>query len=988
MELQIARLADIDTAADLHGLDPGNGRRPPFVLRSLMVPLIAGVSYLTLLLVCVGLTRIDSTLASVWLPNAAAVAFLLRARLRSEVPVLVAIFLAGIAGNTMVGHSAQAALIFSTANLTSIALITGIVRHGGGPRPDMRDIGHLGWLVWGGGLVGPATSAAVAAIALAGSSPTPWDSTINWFLSESLAMMVIVPTILLIHDAIAERGEAVPQRLGERALLLMLGLLAVFLVFERNDLRLLFLIPPITMLHAFRLGSLGTALFVVLMAIMGLVMAGLGLGPLAINGASAVQQMHLIQAFIAANFLTGLPLAAVLAGREKMMRQVAADKRQLSLLADNITDAVLQFDDDGTCIYASRSALDVLGTDPGELVGQRAAEWMRADASERITRASKALLSGKSSRERFTFRRRNDDPDTGAVFVEAECAIAFHPHTREREGIVVSVRDVTPRVELELLLTNARHEAESAARAKSEFLANMSHEIRTPMNGVLGFAELLLESDLGEDQRRHAQMIVESGRSMMLLLSDILDLSKIEAGQIAITPEPVDLRGVILDCAALHRPAASQKGLELRMEFDMARAAGLPANAGDPPPAPYQGADRGPCPWVVTDGLRLRQILLNMIGNAVKFTPQGHVTVLCSVGLTQITIKVIDTGIGISAGRIDSIFPPLTQAENDTARRYGGTGLGLSISHQLASLLDGSITVESTPGAGSCFTLTLPARFAEPDAVPLPHAEPNEEVGPAQLRPSRILLVEDHDISRLLACEMLERCGQDVAIAHDGNEAIAMVIDSVMREQPFDLVLMDVQMPGCDGLVATRVIRAEGINPDDLPIVALTANAFPEDLVAVREAGMQALLTKPLAFAQLARALQRWLPTRIVDHTAADLDNAGLDRRPAHSAQVIDRWTTRRREAIAMVQDALNQGRIASGVLSAEERDRLALTLHKLAGTAGMFGEAQLGEQAATLERAIAVELSGEVIEGLARELLALAERSSGDEQPQRSTAA
>jgi CheY-like chemotaxis protein len=259
-------------------------------------------------------------------------------------------------------------------------------------------------------------------------------------------------------------------------------------------------------------------------------------------------------------------------------------------------------------------------------------------------------------------------------------------------------------------------------------------------------------------------------------------------------------------------------------------------------------------------------------------------------------------------------------------------------------------------------------------------------------------LVEDHDLNRQLLTEMLERCGQSVALAHDGNEAISMVIDSVMRGRSFDIVLMDIQMPACDGYAATRAIRAEGIGPEDLPIIALTANAFPEDIAEARSAGMQEHLAKPIAFATLARALQRWLPTRIVEAAPSALGQAqgraiATDRRERSaglprfggssrrggppSPALRRRWQSRRREAIHAVREALEDGGLAAeGAANTERRAAIGRQLHRLAGTAAIFGEALLGDKAAALERALAMDHGGAAKEALARELLTIADDS------------
>ncbi|QFT76763.1 ATP-binding protein [Erythrobacter sp. THAF29] len=937
--------------------------------KSVAAALMGGILFFVLAILSLSLSKFDATLASIWLPNAVAVAVLLRTRLASEWPYFLAVFVASTFANAASGTPILVSMVFSLANVIDIGLVAWIVRRGGRRHPDMADLSDLSRFVWAGGFLGPAVSAIVAALAMGPWTEAAREVALSWFLTDSVGMVLIVPMILLAVDALQSPSPSTGQQLIERASLLIGGLVCAFFVFWQDIYPLLFLLPPITLLHAFRLGSLGTAVCVIGLAVVTCAMTWAGLGPIARLEASASTELMLIQAFIAANFLTGLPIAAILAGRERMVEQIERSERELRLLAENINDAILFYNEQGICTYASPSVMPVLGRQPDSFIGKRASARMHQDARDKIMQAEEALLAGTRNHLRFTYRRLNDAVDGSPVFIEADAAVAHHPDTGERQGFVVAARDVTERVELELLLTRARRHAENAARAKSEFLANMSHEIRTPMNGVLGFAELMLQGDLDEDQRRQTQLIVQSGRSMMLLLNDILDLSKIEAGQIAIDRKPLDLHATLWECVSLHRANAEKKGLDLRLERDDAET------------------DSAEC-WLATDGLRLRQIVLNLIGNAVKFTQNGSIVVSYSVREDEFLIRVMDTGIGISPSRQDLVFSPFTQGENDTSRRFGGTGLGLTISRQLAELLGGTIELKSEPGVGSCFTVILPARHAQP--APERPSKPE----PLQLgdlpTDARILLAEDHDVNRMLATEMLQRCGQSVAIAHDGHEAISMVIDSVMRGTPYDLVLMDIQMPGCDGYAATRAIRAEGITPDDLPIIALTANAFPEDVAAARDAGMQAHLAKPLVFADLARALQRWLPTRIVE---AD-DGCEPDRserrqktlkpetaqaaaaEPSHSPALLERWLTRRKEAIDAVRKAANDGTLADGGGTHD----LARLVHKLAGTAAMFGEAELGEQAAEFERALRSGAESETQQALAAELLSLADTRMADE--------
>jgi len=927
----------------------------------------------------------DGTLAQgVWLPNALGVAFLLRARLANELPFLLAFAAASMAANLAFGVEPMVAGVRTFAHVADLAVVTWLTRRGCGDRPDMTRIGHLARFVWAGGLVGPLLSAALASPVMPGPAGSVPAGTLAWFLAHAVGMVVIVPTALLAWDAVERRRAPDPAALAQAAGVIAAGMACALVVFDQPRHSLLFLIPPITLLHAFRLGSLGTAVYVMAVAGIACGRTMAGEGPVGAATVPGLAQVHLVQAFVAANFLTGLPVAAILAGRQRIAEDLAAGRERLDLLARTITDAVLRYDETGVCTYASPSAREVLGLVPEDLLGERVGVFLHAETRERVLLAFERLMTGQSQRERVTYRRLHDAPDGTPVFIEADCAIAFAPVSGARDGIVLAARDVTDRVELETLLTRARCKAEEAARAKSEFLANMSHEIRTPMNGVLGFAELMLRGDLDPEQRRQANLIVESGRSMMLLLNDILDLSRIEAGEIAIDHAPVDLHATLSDCAALHRPSAEKKGLELTFRH----------RCGDHSQSRFEEDARA---WIMTDALRLRQIALNLIGNAVKFTESGRVDVSWSVERGMARIRVEDSGIGISEARLEAIFRPFAQGSADTARRYGGTGLGLSVSRQLAGLLGGRIEVESAPGRGSCFTLVLPAPRAEPQARP--ERAPAAVLAEDLPQSARILLAEDHDISRQLVSEMLDRCGQDVALAHDGNEAIAMVIDALMRGRPFDLVLMDVQMPGCDGYEATRAIRAEGIGPDRLPIIALTANAFSQDVAQARAAGMQAHLAKPVDLSALAQALQRWLPTRIVEAAPSVIEaRAGGDARRAE-AQIAapgaepvrsrgsggeragalrQRWEARRAEAVGAVREAIEHGWLdREGAGRSPAGAALARKLHRLAGTAAMFSEARLGDQAAALERALAGEQAGALREEMARELLALAEEAA-----------
>ncbi|HEV8690333.1 MAG TPA: PAS domain S-box protein, partial [Ideonella sp.] len=475
----------------------------------------------------------------------------------------------------------------------------------------------------------------------------------------------------------------------------------------------------------------------------------------------------------------------------------------------------------------------MFGWPAGQLIGQHgSAVWPSPAEHVAVGQVvGPPLGRGEQIEIERTMMRRD-----GSTFLCRLLAKALSPTEPGRGGTIWLAEDVTEKRQVEQALAKARDDAEAASRAKSAFLANTSHEIRTPLNALLGLARLARQPGVDESRRRrYIEQISDSAETLSGILSDILDLSKIEAGKMHLDEIPFDLKELIRTLHQAYGSLADTKGLEMSIEYDE-----------DLPQV------------VVGDPVRVRQILSNYLNNALKFTDSGSIrlSVRGAAGV-RLRFEVTDTGPGIDEAQQQLLFRPFSQADVSRARRVGGTGLGLSICRQLAEKMGGEVGLVSLAGQGSCFWAEIPLPRGEHDALD----SGSGGFGSDPISGARMLMVEDNAVNMMIAVALLEQWGVDVAQAGDGQQAIEAVEQAASRGRPFDMVLMDVQMPGMSGHEATRILRRH-YPANRLPIIALTAAALVSERDQALAAGMNDFLTKPIDAARLRNTLARALRLR------------------------------------------------------------------------------------------------------------------------------
>lgn len=519
-------------------------------------------------------------------------------------------------------------------------------------------------------------------------------------------------------------------------------------------------------------------------------------------------------------------------GRESALRlqdQIALGGTAQSFLqevASAIPDPVFVKDSQHRWIFMNEAMCEFMGYRAEELLGKSDYEFFPSDQAEVFwAEDARVFETGLTRENEELFTDANGQ--THVIWTKKTLA-----RTSDGQPFLVGIiRDITERKRMEEELIQARERSESATRAKSQFLANMSHEIRTPMNAIMGMTELLLDTRLDPEQREYAQMSLQAARSLLGIINNILDLSRIEAGKIVLDRLVVNIRELVQEVVELFGYRASDKGVRLTCAMGGGELTRLQGDPG-----------------------RLRQVLTNLVDNAVKFTDQGSVEVRAETapieaGKVWLTLEVRDTGIGISPVGQGRLFEEFTQVDGSSKRRHGGTGLGLAITRRLIEEMGGEINVESALGQGTTFVVGLPMELSPTDTSP---DEPEVAV-PGQFS-GRVLVVEDNAVNQRLAQRMLEKLGLTVDLAGDGRQA-----QELAARHDYKLIFMDCQMPVMDGYEATLKIRDLPGARGRSPIVAMTAHAMVGDRERCLEVGMDDYLTKPIAQMALRKMLTRWL---------------------------------------------------------------------------------------------------------------------------------
>jgi PAS domain S-box-containing protein len=642
-------------------------------------------------------------------------------------------------------------------------------------------------------------------------------------------------------------------------------------------------------------------------------------------------------------------------------RRGEQNQTRLAGIVEMSEDAILSFGMTGLITSWNRGAESLYGYPASEMIGESVCRLM---PPEGLAELEQIFQNAAAKRQVGHFETVRLAKNGSRILVSLSAS-----HLSDSAGRVVGVstiaRDISQFKRVERELQSARDVAEAATRAKSEFLANVSHEVRTPLTAILGFAELLLGASISDSERLNYLMTVRrNGEHLLSVLDDVLDFSKIEAGKMTVELIATSPTQILHEVTSLMRVRAIDKGLELNLEYQT--------------PIPVE---------VISDPTRLKQILLNLVSNAIKFTREGSVKILAScegpkTAQPRLIIRILDTGIGMSQQELDGLFKPFAQADTSTTRRFGGTGLGLGICRPLALALGGEISVATTPGQGSCFSLTLKLpplssmSMVSDVLFSVPLRKGATKTAISRRLAGSVLLAEDGPDNQLLIASILRKRGASVTVAENGRLAIDLCMAATRDEKPYDLILMDMQMPEVDGHAATAYLRAKGYRG---PIVALTANAMAGERERCLKSGCTDYMTKPIQMGSFLNLVVAYLPESNFVRGAPSgtfacalaIDDEVLRSSFADDPEmtvVLAKFLERLRTEV------VEQLRSACEPL---ERNVLKRLAHQLKGAGSGYGFAEITAAAAALEAALHQESACEEVARRTQVLRSLCQRVS-----------
>jgi PAS domain S-box-containing protein len=1074
---------------DRAGASTGAAAAPAAVRhRSPVLTAVAvGLGYFVLARLALQFVAEAAEVAAIWPANGLTLGAMIVARRRRDWGwLLLATVVANVAANIMGGRPPAMSVTFALVNVAELLAAAAGLASTFGRAIRFATVGEVvGFaLVACVGAAGTAALLGAAAVAALGPGTTEfWHAWRVWAVVDALGLLVVTPVVVtLTLTRPAWPGAA---RAAEAAACVGLAGVAALAVFGGlgGPTLLLFSFPYVTLLPfllwaGLRFDPRAAALMLaVVVAVSGWNTVH-GHGPMARPGFSPLEAVLTLQA---STILWGVPAlvlaavtaerkatAAALAESERRARaagdRAAAEHARLQALFDNTSALISTKGLDGRYTQMNAALVRAIGRPAADLMGRTDDElWPGSNADAIRARDREVLAAGRPIEYEAAYDATGElrvyhatkfpvrGPD-GAV--TAVCVVSTDITTRKRaedqlraakeqaeasraQAEAAREQAEASRAQAEASRAQAetaREQAETANRAKSEFLANISHEIRTPLTSIFGYADLLSAPAIAATERLdHVQTIRRNGEHLLAILNDVLDMSKIEAGRMTVERVDCPVPPLVADVLSLMRQRALAKQLSLDVGC------------------------RTPVPAVVqSDPTRLRQVLLNVIGNAVKFTEAGRVAVDlwfdASHRLPELVVEVTDTGIGMSADQVASLGKPFTQGDPGHARRFGGSGLGMSISYRLAELMGGSITCQSTPGSGTTFTVRVPAgnvagvplvsdllevtggdaaaAAEDADAADGPgHVAGGDRVAgdlvagdpafatrradstAAVPRPlsGRVLVAEDAPDTRRLLLIHLRRAGLEVEAAENGQVAVARAVGATRAGRPFDLILMDVQMPQMDGLTATGVLRSHGYAG---PIVALTANAMEADRQRCLAAGCDGFLTKPIPGPVLIAAVAerlargRGTPLAAADSAAADVAAAGsatmglaatspsaapsaAPPRPAGAADAFEAAKPRRLESemasdpdvgpllAEYLLELADKAGVVDRAIAAADWPAVGRLAHQIKGSAGGYGFPTITAAAEQLERAAKGPLPGSATPEAAEELFALCARAT-----------